>query len=181
LAEVQFLSGEEVMEGVRVVQSSSDLVSHRRFAAHLLDGSGLTRLNSGWNRQGLPFYGAGISYTESFEITRPSGRYSVFLPDWYGSIAAVKVNGKPAGYIDAPPWERDISRWVKRGTNQVEVTVVGTLKNTLGPHHGGAAPGAAWPWTFQKAPETGPPPGLHYSTVAYGLFAPFVLKNDTVP
>ncbi len=37
---------------------------------------------------------------------------------------------KPAGFIDAPPWECDVTKWVKRGHNEVEVTVIGTLKNT---------------------------------------------------
>jgi hypothetical protein len=59
----------------------------------------------------------------------------------------------------------------------VDVTVIGTLKNTLGPHHGKPALGAAWPAGFQKGPNSGPPPGADYSTVAYGLFEPFVLKQ----
>jgi len=56
--------------------------------------------------------------------------------------------------------------------------VIGTLKNTLGPHHGHPALGAAWPSAFQKGPENGPPPGAEYSTVGYGLFRPFVLKHS---
>jgi hypothetical protein len=30
---------------------------------------------------------------------------------------------------------------------------------------------------FDKAPETGPPPGKDYSTLDYGLFEPFVMKQ----
>ena len=30
---------------------------------------------------------------------------------------------------------------------------------------------------FRVGPETGPPPGNAYSTLAYGLFEPFVLKQ----
>jgi hypothetical protein len=134
----------------------------------------------GWNTQGLPFYSAGVAYQESFEVLKPEGRYTVALPNWYGSVAKVAVNGKAAGYIDAPPWECDVTKWVKRGKNRVEVTVIGTLKNTLGPHHGNPALGSAWPGSFQKATNPGPPPGEKYSTVAYGLFEPFVL-NQTTP
>ena len=43
----------------------------------------------------------------------------------------------------------------------------------------GPALGAAWPASFQKGPNSGPPPGADYSTVAYGLFEPFVLKQAT--
>jgi hypothetical protein len=131
----------------------------------------------GWNLQGHPFYSAGVSYRERFDVTKPAGRFIVALPNWYGSVAKVAVNGKPAGFIDAPPWECDVTKFVKRGQNEVEITVIGTLKNTLGPHHGKPALGAAWPGSFHQGPNPGPPPGDSYSTVAYGLFEPFVLKQ----
>ncbi len=66
---------------------------------------------------------------------------------------------------------------IKPGTNNIEVIVIGTLKNTLGPHHAGQVVGAAWPNMFQRGPETGPPPGSRYHTIGYGLFEPLVLKN----
>ena len=132
---------------------------------------------AGWNAQGNPFYSAGVAYQESFEVKKRAGRYLVVLPSWRGSVARVTVNGKPAGYIDTPPWECDATKLIKRGKNEIEVTVVGTLKNTLGPHHGDPALGAAWPGSFHNAPNPGPPPGEKYSTVAYGLFEPFVLKQ----
>ena len=131
----------------------------------------------GWNQQGYPFYAAGVSYTQNFEIRRPTGRYQVQLPHWYGSVAEVIVNGKPAGYIGYQPWQCDVTPLVKRGTNKIEIIVIGTLKNTLGPHHAGRTLGAAWPNMFHRGPETGPPPGNQYHTVGYGLFKPFVLKN----
>ncbi len=140
-------------------------------------GSATNSNRIGWNLLGHPFYSAGVSYRERFDVDKPSGRYVVALPSWYGSVAKVTVNGRFAGYIDAPPWECEVSRWLLRGRNDIEVIVIGTLKNTLGPHHGNPALGVAWPGTFQKAPESGPPPGAAYSTVAYGLFEPFVLKR----
>jgi hypothetical protein len=132
---------------------------------------------AGWNLQGHPFYSAGVSYKESFDVKAPAGTFAVRLPNWYGSVAKVVVNGKPAGFIDAPPWDCDVTKWVKRGKNEVDVTVIGTLKNTLGPHHGNPALGAAWPGGFHVGPSPGPPPGASYSTVAYGLFEPFVLRQ----
>ena len=55
--------------------------------------------------------------------------------------------------------------------------MIGTLKNTLGPHHAGELRGAAWPHMFQRGPETGPPPGSQYDTIGYGLFEPFALEQ----
>lgn len=130
-----------------------------------------------WNEQGHPFYAGGVSYRQEFHLAKRSGRFRVALPRWLGSVAKVLVNGKLAGHVVAPPWECDVTRSLRRGHNTVEVIVVGTLKNTLGPHHGNPALGTAWPGMFQKGPTPGPPAGAQYSTVGYGLFEPFVLRQ----
>ncbi len=134
------------------------------------------KLGMDWNAQGYPFYAGGVAYRQRFNIDRAAGRYSVALRGWRGSVAKVSIRGHAAGYIDAPPWECNVSRWIQRGQNEIEVTVIGTLKNTLGPHHGNPPLGAAWPGSFQRGPNPGPPPGDQYSTVGYGLSEPFVLK-----
>jgi hypothetical protein len=179
LAEVQFLtSSGQPIEAVKVHKASSELPSHQRIAKFMVDGSGLnTRTTGGWDEQGHPFYAAGVAYLERFSVGKPGGQYRVALPKWLGSVAKVSVNGKHAGYIDAPPWECDVTKQIKRGENDVEVTVIGTLKNTLGPHHGNPGLGSAWPGMFQRGPNPGPPPGEAYSTVGYGLFEPFVLRQ----
>ena len=107
--------------------------------------------------------------------------YAVALPAWLGSVARVLVNGREAGYIVAPPWECDVTELVKRGANAIEVIVIGTLKNPLGPHHGKPAPGTAWPRNFQAGPKAGLPPGRDYDTLGYGMFAPFVLQQISTP
>jgi hypothetical protein len=161
---------------VAIHDVSSELTRNfNRRATFLIDDSGLSI--NGWNQQGYPFYAAGVSYTQTFKVTKPKGKYQVQLPHWYGSVAEVIVNGKPAGYIAYQPWQCDVTPLVKRGTNEIEIVVIGTLKNTLGPHHAGQTLGAAWPNMFHRGPEKGPPPGNQYHTVGYGLFKPFVLKN----
>ena len=134
------------------------------------------KLNLGpWNEQEHPFYVQGVAYTQTFSISNVEGQFRVSLPEWYGSVAEVRVNGKPAGYVAYPPWEADVTGLLRPGKNAVEVLVLGTLKNTLGPHHGNPQLGTAWPAMFQKAPSPGPPPGRDYSTVGYGLMEPFAL------
>jgi hypothetical protein len=178
LAEVQIVdAANRVVPNVKITNCSSQLSSHQRTASHLLDGSGLEPARQGWNQQGHPFYSAGVAYSQTFTVDKQTGRYVVSLPSWQGSVAGVTVNGTPAGWITAPPYECDISKQVRKGDNTVEVTVIGTLKNTLGPHHGDVGPGSAWPGQFQRGPKPGPPPGERYSTFAYGLFEPFQIKN----
>jgi len=128
-----------------------------------------------WNEQGHPFYAAGVRYRQKFQVSDAAGRWVVRLGQWHGSVARVKVNGELAGHIAWQPWECEVTDLVQPGENEVAVEVIGTLKNTLGPHHGSPQLGRAWPRAFQQAPETGPPPGDQYHTVGYGLFEPFVL------
>jgi hypothetical protein len=132
-----------------------------------------------WKKLGYPLYAAGVSYTQEFNIARPRprGRYMVELGKWYGSVAEVIVNEKSAGYIVNRPWQLDVTEYIKAGTNTIEVRIIGTLKNTLGPFHAGSGVGSAWPDMFQKGPQTGPPPGDKYHTLDYGLFEPFTLKQ----
>lgn len=177
LAEVRFIDAAGAAIGrVQIHQASSELASHRRRAVHLVDGSGLEVPRPGWNQQGHPFYAHGVAYRQQFHVPNQRGRFVVALPDWYGSVARVDVNGRTAGYIVAAPWELEVTKQLKRGRrNTLTVVVFGTLKNTLGPHHGNPALGSAWPGMFQNGPVDGPPPGTQYATVGYGLFAPFTL------
>jgi len=133
----------------------------------------------GWNNQGHPFYAAGVAYSQEFKTPKPEGDYWVELPSWYGSVAKVIVNGKPAGHIAFQPWKCHVTEHIRPGINKINVLVIGTLKNTLGPHHAGEVRGFASPHIFEKAPAAGPPPGEKYDTIGYGLFEPFVLQQVT--
>lgn len=131
-----------------------------------------------WQEQGHPFYAAGVSYQQEFQIgDAPTGDFVVSLGAWHGSVAKVLVNGKTAGYIGHAPWQCNVTQHIWNGLNRIEVVAIGTLKNTLGPHHGNPALGTAWPGMFQRGPSPGPPAGLSYHTVGYGLFEPFSLKQ----
>jgi hypothetical protein len=181
--------GENVLE----LSASPFTVFHEIEAAYVLGDFGLHAADAGfviepakklaigpWNEQLLPLYGDGVTYRQTFEIAAVSGSYLVKLPAWNGSVARVTVNGQAAGYIEAPPYERDVTAHVRAGTNTVEVTVIGTLKNTLGPHHAGAGLGAAWPPMFRRAPAGGLPPGADYATVPYGLTKHFLLIEEQI-
>ncbi len=130
-----------------------------------------------WKAQGMPLYSHSVSYSQQFDVAQVDGKFVVNLPKWYGSVAKVVVNGKPAGHIAFQPWELDVTDHIQQGKNTIEVVVIGTLKNMLGPHHAGEMVGRAWPNAFQQGPETGPPAGSAYHTLDYGLFEPFTLQQ----
>ena len=181
LSEVRFLvkNGDTLraIEPVQVAASSELKGNFQRLARNLVDGSGL--VSSGWNGQGCPFYGHDVAYTAHFQWTKDQGRCYVRLGSWEGSLARVIVNGQECGVIYRPPYEYDVTPFLKDGENTITIAVVGTLKNTLGPHHAGVMRGSAWPHAFVQGPAEGPPRGDRYDTIAYGLFEPFVLVRRT--
>jgi len=132
-----------------------------------------------WDKQGMPFYAAGVSCEGTFVISsfeKEKIRYYLKLGKWNGSLAEVRVGDRAAGYIAFEPYELDITDFLAPGPNKVEVIVYGTLKNTLGPHHNNPRLGMAWPGSFQKGAEGGYAPGSEYSMVGYGLLEGFKLR-----
>jgi hypothetical protein len=126
-----------------------------------------------WKDQGLPLYGFGIRYVKNFNLEKTGNRFELQLGEWKGTVAAVKVNGQPAGIIFSEPNTLDITKYLRKGNNRVEVEVTGSLKNLLGPHHNSPKPGMVGPghwWNIKSYP-----PGSAYDTYDYGLMSDFEL------
>jgi hypothetical protein len=128
-----------------------------------------------WKTQGLPFYSWGVTYSEEFNIASAEGNWEVILGKWNGTIAEVKVNGTQAPIIAFPPYHSDISRLIKPGINKIDVTVIGSLRNLLGPHHNSPKPGFVSPWIWRNVRSF--PPGKDYELLDYGLFGEFSLLH----
>jgi len=126
-----------------------------------------------WKEQGMPFYSWGVTYSKEFDIENPDGTYLVSLGNWKGTIAEVKVNGTPANVIAFPPYLSDVTDLIKPGVNKIDVTVIGSLKNLLGPHFNNPKPGLVSPWLFRNV--KGYPAGKDYQLLDYGLMEDFTL------
>ncbi len=136
-----------------------------------------------WHEQGMPFYAAGMKYSQVVNVDAKKGKnaaakYCVQLGKWSGVVASVTVNGKDAGIIAFAPHALDVTKWMKPGKNAVSVTVYGSLKNTLGPHHGDPPLGMAWPGSFQRSGDSKPAPGSTYAVLAYGLMEGFSIESS---
>ena len=129
-----------------------------------------------WKLQGWPFYPGAVSYTKIFDIPNPSGDYRVSLRNWTGTVAAVTVNGEQAGTIGFEPYRIDVSKFIKPGANTVEVKVVGSNKNLLGPFHNNPKPGLVSPWHFRFIKTY--PAGDDYQQLDYGLMDDFRLEKS---
>jgi len=126
-----------------------------------------------WKSQGLPFYSWGVTYSKEFDISDTGGKWEVDLGNWNGTVAEVLVNGQPATTIAFPPYHSDITGLVKTGKNKIEIKIIGSLKNLMGPHHNNPAPGLAGPWLWRNVKSY--PSGKDYQMMDYGLFGDIVL------
>jgi hypothetical protein len=64
-----------------------------------------------------------------------SSRWELDLSGARGSAFHVTVNGTVVGAIPFPSYRGDITSALKKGANEVEIEVIGSLRNVLGPHH----------------------------------------------
>ncbi|MDR1879481.1 MAG: hypothetical protein LBQ78_00935 [Tannerellaceae bacterium] len=126
-----------------------------------------------WKEQKQPFYSWSVSYSKPYNITGLKGTYSVQLGKWNGTVAEVHVNGTKAGIIAYAPWQLDVTPYLKEGANQIDIQVIGSLKNLLGPHYGNPSPGLASPWHWKSVKE--PIPASQYQLIDYGLIDDFSL------
>jgi alpha-L-rhamnosidase len=132
-------------------------------------------LPGSWLTQGMPFYSWGVTYSKEFSIDKYEGKYEVSPGEWKGTVAEITVNGKPAGVIAFPPYRLDVTGFIKQGVNKIDVKVIGSLKNLLGPHHNNPAAGIASPWMWRNIKSY--PAGKDYRMYDYGLFKEFALLN----
>jgi len=130
-------------------------------------------LNS-WKESGMPFFGDKVSYSRSYTLDDTSGKFHVQLGPWKGSVAEVWVNGKNAGNIGWEPYELDITNYIQKGENVIDVRITGSLKNTLGYHHVIQTGWIDSPWSWNEGPEK-QPGGSAYQFLDYGLYKEFSL------
>jgi hypothetical protein len=128
-----------------------------------------------WKNQGRPFYSKQVVYRKTFEIGDVGKHYRVRLGDWSGTVAEVAVNGKTAGIIGFAPYSADVTDFIRKGNNTVDVIVTGSNKNLLGPFHNNPAPGLVSPWHFRGVKKY--PQGSDYQQLDYGLMDDFWLEE----
>jgi hypothetical protein len=119
---------------------------------------------------GRPLYGKLVSYSKVFSAEKNKS-YTVKLGKWKGTAAILLLNGKKIGDLSYAPFEFTLKDGLRLGGNVIDVQVVGSLKNTLGPHHNKPKPGMVSPWSWRGVKEY--PAGADYDVYDYGLLEDF--------
>ncbi|MBW7884537.1 MAG: hypothetical protein H3C34_18240 [Caldilineaceae bacterium] len=99
-------------------------------------------------QQGLPFFAGRLALRQSVEIPATMSSATLVFDDLRAALVHVRVNGVQVQTLAWPPYKVDITPYLHEGTNDLELELVGTLRNLLGPHH---VRGGDLSWT---GPET---------------------------
>jgi hypothetical protein len=109
------------------------------FAAESFSLGAPVQLKSGDTTvQGLPFYAGRLEYRILLPKLGRRGRWFLRLGELDCPIAEVAVGGAPAGYIYRHPLELEVTEPLRAATGdhrELRITLYGTLRNLLGPHH----------------------------------------------
>ena len=93
-------------------------------------GEGLLDVGD-WSKTGaLKFYSGGMTYKKNFNIPDNFQSNRIMLD--LGKVSAtceIKVNGQAVGVRMSPPYNADITPYLKAGENEIEVLVYSTLAN----------------------------------------------------
>lgn len=126
-----------------------------------------------WKAQGWPCYPGKVTYAREFDVLRTAPSYQVALGAWSGTVCEVLVNGESAGIVYAEPYTIDVTRQIKPGRNRIEVKVVGSNYNLMGPLHT-AHFGRVTPAFWRNIKVY--PSGSDYVQQDYGLMDDFTLR-----
>lgn len=126
-----------------------------------------------WKSQDQPFYSWDVKYSKNYTIDDTDKSYSVKLGKWNGTVCEVYVNNEKAGVIGFEPYSLDISFYLNKGQNQIDVYVVGSLRNLLGPHYNNPTEGLNGPFNWRNI--NAPIAPAEYKMIDYGLFEDFDL------
>lgn len=86
-------------------------------------------------RQGLAFFAGRATLRQRVTLPALGGRAVLEIGDLRAAVVHVSVNGERMGTAAWPPHRVDVTDGLRAGENTVEIELVGTLRNMLGPHH----------------------------------------------
>ena len=92
------------------------------------NGKGIMALGD-WSTFGiLNNYSGGVRYSTDITINDLSNKAIIDLGNVAGT-AEVIVNGQRTGVKVAPPWTQDVTSYLKKGNNKIEIIIFNTLAN----------------------------------------------------
>jgi hypothetical protein len=150
--------------------------------------------------QGYPLYAGAFELKQSFEIAEKSTSKNYFLelPDCESIVSIVELNGTVVDTLCWAPYQADITKVLRKGKNELKITIVNSLRNLLGPHHNidgelikvgpgsftgaGGFPGGQGESDWYDLRQQGKPTKIwrdSYSYIPFGLLEPVRIIEKT--
>lgn len=86
--------------------------------------------------EGFPFFAGSLSLAQMLTISKEENlRYYIEFQKIDAASAQVSINGKSAGFIGWRPYRVEVTDLLINGSNEITVTLFGSNRNLLGPHH----------------------------------------------
>jgi hypothetical protein len=86
--------------------------------------------------QGLPFYAGRLRLRGSVPPELKKGKRAILkIETLDAAVAAVHIDDRLAGYFVSHPLEVDLTEHLRGNDKTISITLYGTLRNLLGPHH----------------------------------------------
>ena len=98
---------------------------------------------------GFPMFSGSLTLARSFELDAPRG--SVRLKGRGINSIHLRINGREVAAVMWSPYELDVSEYLVAGKNEIELTLLGNLRNMQGPFH--LKEGESYsvsPWCFYR-------------------------------
>ena len=124
--------------------------------------------------QGYPFYAGAVRLTQQVAIDDIPEYAVLELEGLHATLASVTVNGRAAGTIFLRPHRVEVSGLLQSGANTIEITLVGTLRNLIGPLHD---PDGESGWVFPARFFEGGDRPRAYSLAPFGFEAARLLVS----
>ncbi len=107
-----------------------------RFARHMVLCEEKKTVRGELTREGYPFYAGKITLRQRFYIDeKKNAPYFFSLEEMNACLVHVRLNGNELGILHSYPYRINASSALKAGENVLELTLVNTLRNLLGPYH----------------------------------------------
>jgi hypothetical protein len=85
--------------------------------------------------QGLPFFAGRVKLSQQIKLPEIDGKVWLEIVELHAALAKVWVNGHSMKTLTWPPYKVDLTAGIQPGNNTIEIELVSTLRNLLGPHH----------------------------------------------
>lgn len=98
---------------------------------------------------GFPMFSGSLTLARTFELDAPRG--SVRLKGRGINSIHLRINGREVAAVMWSPYELDVSEYLVAGKNEIELTLLGNLRNMQGPFH--LKEGESYsvsPWCFYR-------------------------------